>query len=71
VGRTGKVVLEFRLNFLGRVSDLKVADTTGDDILAYLCQKAIQESEPFSSWPPELRKQVKSDYRSMRFTFYF
>ncbi|HOW66924.1 MAG TPA: GYF domain-containing protein [Candidatus Paceibacterota bacterium] len=70
-GRSGRVIIEFKLSLQGRASDLRIAETTAEEILAYLCEKAIRESEPFSPWPPDLRKLVKDDYRLMRFTFHY
>lgn len=70
-GRTGRVIIEFRLSYQGRASDLRTAETTSEEVLAYLCEKAIRESEPFNPWPAELRKLVKGDHRLMRFTFYY
>jgi TonB family protein len=70
-GRSGKVVLEFNLNFMGKVDGLKVAESSGDEILELLCKKAVNDSEPFKPWPRELRRLVNGDTRQMRFTFHY
>lgn len=68
---SGKVVLEFRLNSDGRVTDLKVNETSVPDTLALLCQRAVQEPAPFQRWPSDLRRLVGKEYRDVRFTFYY
>jgi len=69
--RTGKVVLEFRLNYDGRITDLKVVEHSVDEILSLLCQKAILDPSPYGRWPSDMRKMVGADYREVRFTFYY
>lgn len=69
--RTGKVVLEFQLNYDGRVTDVNVLEHSVDEILSLLCQKAIMDPSPYSRWPSDMRKMVGADYREVRFTFYY
>jgi outer membrane biosynthesis protein TonB len=69
--RSGKVVLEFRLNYDGRVTDLKVVDSTVDELLSLLCQKAILDPAPFARWPSDMRLMAGKDYRDVRFIFYY
>ena len=69
--RTGKVVLDFRLNYDGRITDMKVSENTVDELLCLLCQKAIYDPAPFGRWPSDLRRLVGADYREVRFTFYY
>jgi hypothetical protein len=69
--RTGKVVLEFRLNYVGRITDMKVVENTVDELLCLLCQKAVMDPAPFAPWPSDLRRLVGADYREVRFTFYY
>src|SRR5205085_4250590 len=45
--RSGKVVVEFRLMYDGRVTDLQVTDNDVGDLLALLCRRAIQDPAPF------------------------
>lgn len=66
---TGCIVVEFDLHANGTVSDLAVINQTVDDTLASLCLRAIQEIAPFAPWPAELRKEIKSQQRVVRFTF--
>ena len=68
---TGKVVVEFRLNSDGHVTDLRVNDSDVGEIPTLLCQRAVQDPAPFAKWPPDLRRLVGKDYREVRFTFYY
>ncbi len=68
-GNTGKVTIEFQLNYQGQISGLKVVQTEVGDVAAYLCQRAIQECGPFPAWPPNLRSASKQLNRTIRFTF--
>lgn len=69
--KTGKVVLEFRLNYDGRVTDMKVVENTVDEILCLLCQKSILDTSPFARWPSDMRRMANADYRDVRFTFFY
>jgi hypothetical protein len=69
--RQGKVVLEFRLHFDGRVTQMNVADNSVGDVLSLLCQKAILDPAPFPKWPTPMRQAIHADYRDVRFTFYY
>ena len=68
----GKIVVEFRLNYDGRVTDLKVAEnTTQNAMLELICTGAISDPSPYAPWPTEMRREMKSDSREVRFTFYY
>ena len=69
--RTGKVVLEFRLNYDGRITDMRVVEHTVDEILSLLCQKAVLDPSPYAKWPSDMRRMAEADYREVRFTFYY
>jgi outer membrane biosynthesis protein TonB len=69
--RTGKVVLDFHLTYDGRITDVRVEDNTVGELLAVICQKAVQDPAPFGKWPSDMRKLVGADYREVRFTFYY
>lgn len=69
--KTGKVVLEFRLNYDGRVTDMTVVEHTVDDLLCLLCQKSILDTAPFAKWPSDMRRMANADYREVRFTFFY
>jgi hypothetical protein len=68
--RTGKVVLQFRLNYDGTVTDMKVAQNDVGDLLGYVCQKAVNDPAPFAKWPDEMRFKL-GDSRDIQFTFYY
>mgnify|MGYP002632043876 CR=1 FL=1 len=67
----GKVVIEFRLHYDGRITKLKVGDADVGDLYVLLCQKAVQDPAPFPRWPSDMRRQLEADYRDIRFTFYY
>lgn len=69
--RRGRVVLEFHLNFDGRITDMKVLDNNVGEVLGLLCQKAVLDPAPFDRWPREMRLMVDKDYREIKFTFYY
>jgi hypothetical protein len=66
--RTGKVVLRFRLNCDGSISDMRFADNTVGDLLGYVCQKAVLDNAPFERWPSNMRLEL-GDYCDVQFTF--
>jgi hypothetical protein len=69
--RSGKVVLRFRLNYDGRISEMEVMQNTVGDLLGYVCQKAVMDPAPFAQWPTDMRAMVGLDYREITFTFYY
>lgn len=69
--QAGKVVLQFHLNYDGRITDMKVAESTVGEMLGLLCQKAVLDPAPFEKWPREMRLMVGSDSRPIQFTFYY
>ncbi len=69
--RTGKVTLEFRLYYDGRVTDMKVDGNEVGEILGLLCQRAIQDPSPFAVWPSDMRRAIGKNYRDVQFTFYY
>jgi hypothetical protein len=69
--RRGRVVLKFRLNYDGRITDMQVVDSNVGETLGLLCQKAVLDPAPFDKWPRELRLMVEKDYREIQFAFYY
>jgi hypothetical protein len=67
----GKVVVQFKLHYDGRITDMKVAENTVSETLSLICQKAVLDPSPFERWPKELRLMVGEDYRKIQFTFYY
>jgi hypothetical protein len=66
----GKVVLQFRLHYDGRVTDMNVAESTAGEVLSLICQKAVLDPAPFAAWPSDMRRTL-GDIRSIQFTFYY
>ena len=69
-GRSGKVVLEFHLNYDGRITDMRIAENTAGEMLGLICEKAVLDPAPFAPWPSDMRRMA-GDTRSVRFTFYY
>ncbi len=69
--RQGKVVLDFRLHYDGRISNLQTDANTVGEILGLLCQKAILDPAPFPKWPAAMRQAMREEYRDVKFTFHY
>lgn len=69
--RVGKVVLEFRLTSDGRITEMRVVESDVGEIFTTICELAVTKPAPYEKWPPDLRKIVGTDYRDVRFTFYY
>ena len=66
----GKVVLQFRLHYDGRITDMNVDQNTAGEMLGLICQKAVLDPAPFAPWPSEMRRLI-GDIRSIQFTFFY
>ena len=66
----GKVVLQFRLHYDGRITDMNMAENTTGEVLGLICQKAVLDPAPFAAWPSDMRRTL-GDIRSIQFTFYY
>ncbi len=67
----GKVVVEFRMHFDGRVTGMKVNDADVGELYSLFCQKAVQDPSPYPRWPSDMRRQLQADHRDVRFTFHY
>jgi hypothetical protein len=66
----GKVVLQFRLHYDGRITDMNMAENTTGEVLGLICQKAVLDPAPFAAWPSDMRRTL-GDVRNIQFTFYY
>lgn len=66
----GRVVVQFNLDYRGKVTELNIEENTVGEVLGYICQKAIQDPAPYKPWPLELRR-LQGDTRHIQFTFYY
>lgn len=66
---TGRVVLQFKLHQDGRVTEMKVLESTVGESLSLFCQKAVLDLSPFARWPAEMRKQIAADSRTVTLIF--
>ena len=69
--RSGHVRLEFNLNYDGRITEMRVLETTVSETLTLMCQKAVWDPAPYDRWPPDMRRMVGADERRITFTFYY
>src|SRR5678810_1047162 len=67
----GRVKLEFLLNYDGRITEMKILETTVSETLTLLCQKAVLDPAPFDKWPREMRLMIGEDSRRITFTFFY
>jgi hypothetical protein len=71
VQRSGKVVLEFRLTYDGRITEMRMAGNEVGDVLSLLCQRAILDNVPYATWPADMRRLIGGNHRDVTFTFYY
>ena len=71
VQRSGKVVLEFRLNHDGRITAMQMSDNEVGEILGIICQRAVLDPAPFGKWPEDMRRMIGNTHREVTFTFYY
>jgi len=68
---SGRVVVSFRLLPTGRVTDVKVTESTVDDFYATVCTSAILNPAPYRPWPRQMQLDLGADHRDVQFTFYY
>jgi len=66
--RTGKVVLLFRLNYDGSISQMRFGENNVGDLLGYVCEKAVLDGAPYEQWSEDMRVKL-GDYTDVQFTF--
>jgi hypothetical protein len=66
----GKVVLQFRLHYDGRITDMSVSENTAGEVLGHICQRAVMDPAPFMAWTLDMRRML-GDIRNIQFTFYY
>ena len=69
--RSGRVVLDFKLTPEGKIIGMKIEHTEVGDVLAMLCQNAVELPAPYAKWPSEMRKAIGTTPREVRFTFFY
>jgi hypothetical protein len=68
--RSGKVTLEFHLNYDGTITDMAVVQNEVGDLLGYVCQKAVTDPAPFERFPNDMRLKL-GNYSTIRISFYY
>ena len=69
--RQGKAVLEFKLHFNGRITEMKTAERTVEELQSLMCERAVLDPAPFARWPDEMRQTIGADIREVKFTFFY
>ena len=69
--RSGRVVLEFKLNSDGRITEMKVQGNEVGEILGMICRNAVELPAPYPKWPSDMRRMIGSNTREIRFTFFY
>lgn len=69
--RSGSVVVDFKLNSDGRITELNVRSNDTGEIFGMICQRAILDPAPYQKWPGEMLRTIGSNTREIRFTFYY
>jgi outer membrane biosynthesis protein TonB len=69
--RAGKVVVDFKLTYDGRITDVVIQENEVGEILSMLCQSAILNPQPYPRWPAQMRQVIGANSREIRFTFYY
>ena len=66
--RTGRVVLLFRLNYDGSISQMRMAENTVGPLLGYVCEKAVLDGAPYEPWTEDMRLKL-GDSCDVQYTF--
>lgn len=66
----GKVVVQFELHPDGSITEVNVAENTVGEMLSLLCQRAIQDPQPYAPWPADMKRMLGIS-RKIQFTFYY
>jgi hypothetical protein len=69
--RAGRVVVDFRLTYDGRITDIRIHENEVGEILSMLCQSAILNPAPYPRWPAQMRQTIGGNSREIRFTFIY
>lgn len=67
----GRVVLQFALNYDGRITDLKVLEKTVGEDLSLVCEMAVLDPAPYPPWPSDMRRAISGNQRKVQFTFFY
>jgi len=67
----GKVVMQCRLDYQGRITEPKIVENTLDDDCAQAFEKALLDRSPYDKWTDAAHRDLGADYRDVQLTFYF
>jgi hypothetical protein len=66
----GKVVIQCRLDYRGRIIEPKILENSLDDQCGDAMVKALMERSPYGPWPEDVRRKLGADEREIKLTIY-
>ena len=67
----GKVVLQFRLTYDGRITNVREISREVKELQGIMCRRAIEEPAPYGKWPADMRRMIGENFRDVTFTFIY
>jgi outer membrane biosynthesis protein TonB len=68
----GKVIVRFSVHYDGTVTGVTIGgNTTGAEVLGYVCVKAIEDPAPYEAWPSDMRHEIARGVFDVEFTFIY
>jgi hypothetical protein len=67
----GKVVLKFRLQHDGRITDMQIVEENVGIMWSLLCRLAVEQPAPYERWARDMRHTMGRDFRDITFTFHY
>jgi len=67
--KAGVVVLEFKLHQDGRVTDMKVVDSTMNEVRCLICRKSVLDPCPFAYWPNKMQQSIGAEHCTLTLAF--
>lgn len=67
--KEGRVVVRFRLERDGRISDARIIENTTGPAEALAVERAVLNQANYKPWPDDMIQMVRSNYRWITITF--
>ena len=67
----GEIRLSFLLHHDGRITDLKLINTSVTEFQTQVCPATLQDLSPFLKWPDAMREAIGDNKRQIRFRFIY
>jgi TonB family protein len=66
-----RVVIAFKINPDGTISDLEILSQQGADLFGDICAASVQKAAPFDPIPVDFPPYLKNKQFNIKFTFYY